>query len=34
MLHAARQILASEVGLAQSISYQEAEDRIERALHS
>ncbi len=34
MLHAARQMLASEVGLAQSISYQEAEDRIERALHS
>ena len=34
MLHSAMQILISEVGLAQSISYQEAEDRIEAALHS
>lgn len=34
MLHSAKQILISEVGLAQSISYQEAEDRIEAALHS
>lgn len=34
MLHSAKQILISEIGLAQSISYQEAEDRIEQALHS
>ena len=34
MLHSARQILISEIGLAQSISYQEAEDRMDRALHS
>ena len=34
MLHAAKQILASEVGLAQCISYQEAEDRIRRALQA
>ena len=34
MLHSAKQILVSEIGLAQSISYQEAEDRLEQALHS
>ena len=34
MLHSAKQILVSEIGLAQSISYQEAEDRLEEALHS
>ena len=34
MLHSARQILISEIGLAQSISYKEAEDRMDRALHS
>ena len=34
MLHAAKQILASEVGLAQCISYQEAVDRIQRALQA
>lgn len=34
MLRSARQILISEIGLAQSISYQEAEDRMDRALHS
>ena len=34
MLHSAKQILVSEIGLAQSISYQEAEDRLEAALHS
>ena len=32
MLHSARQILISEIGLAQSISYQEAEDRMEKEL--
>ena len=34
MLHSARQILISEIGLAQSIRSQEAEDRMDRALHS
>ena len=34
MLHSARQILVSEIGLAQSITYQEAEDRLEEALKS
>ena len=34
LLHSARQILISEIGLAQSISSQEAEDRMDRALHS
>ncbi len=34
MLHSARQILISEIGLAQSITYQEAEDRLEEALKS
>ena len=34
MLHSAKQILVSEIGLAQSISYQEAEDRLEEALRS
>ena len=34
MLHSARQILVSEIGLAQSITYQEAEDRLEQALKS
>ena len=34
MLHSAKQILISEIGLAQSISYQEAENRINQALHS
>ena len=34
MLHSAKQILISEIGLAQSISYQEAEDRLDQALHS
>lgn len=34
MLHSAKQILVSEIGLAQSISYQEAEDRLEEALGS
>ena len=34
MLHSAKQILISEIGLAQSISYQEAESRINQALHS
>ncbi len=34
MLHSAKQILVSEIGLAKSISYQEAEDRLEEALHS
>ena len=34
MLHSARQILISEIGLAQSISYQEAEDRMDRGLPS
>lgn len=32
MLHTARQILASEIGLAQSISYQEAECRVDEAI--
>ena len=34
MLHSAKQILVSEIGLSQSISYQEAESRIDAALHS
>ncbi len=34
MLHSAKQILVSEIGLAQSITYQEAEDRLEQALRS
>ena len=34
MLHSAKQILVSEIGLAKSISYQEAEDRLEKALRS
>ena len=34
MLHSAKQILVSEIGLAQSISYQEAESRLEQALQS
>ena len=34
MLHSAKQILVSEIGLAQSITYQEAEDRLEEALRS
>lgn len=34
MLHSAKQILVSEIGLAQSISYQEAESRMDRALQS
>ena len=34
MLHSAKQILVSEIGLAQSISYQEAEDRLDEALRS
>ena len=34
MLHSARQILISEIGLAQSITYEEAEDRLEKALRS
>ena len=34
MLHSARQILISEIGVAHSISYQEAEDLMDRALHS
>ncbi len=34
MLHSAKQILVSEIGLAQSISYQEAESRMDRALES
>ena len=34
MLHSAKQILVSEIGLAQSITYQEAEDRLEEALKS
>lgn len=34
MLHSAKQILVSEIGMAQSISYQEAEYRIDQALHS
>lgn len=34
MLHSAKQILVSEIGLAKSISYQEAEDRINEALCS
>ena len=34
MLHSAKQILISEIGLAQSISYQEAESRINQSLHS
>ena len=34
MLHSAKQILISEIGLAQSISYQDAEKRINQALHS
>ena len=34
MLHSAKQILISEIGMAQSISYQEAESRINEALHS
>ena len=34
MLHAAKQILISEIGMAQCISYQEAESRIDLALHS
>ena len=32
MLHSARQILISEIGMAQSISYQEAESRMDAAL--
>ncbi len=34
MLHSARQILISEIGLAQSITYKEAENRLEKALKS
>ena len=34
MLHTARQILASEIGLAQCISYQEAECRVDQAIHA
>ena len=34
MLHSAKQILVSEIGLAKSISYQEAEDPLEKALRS
>ncbi|MDY3015121.1 MAG: CarD family transcriptional regulator [Evtepia sp.] len=34
MLHSAKQILISEIGMAQSISYQEAESRINEALQS
>lgn len=34
MLHSAKQILVSEIGLAQSISYQEAESRLDQALQS
>lgn len=34
MLHSARQILVSEIGLAKSITYEEAEDRLEEALKS
>lgn len=34
MLHTARQILVSEVGLAQCISYQEAECRVDQAVHA
>lgn len=34
MLHMARQILISEIGMAQSISYQEAESRMNAALGS
>ena len=34
MLHSARQILISEIGLAKSITYKEAEDRLEQALKS
>lgn len=34
MLHSARQILVSEIGLAQSITYKEAENRLEKALKS
>lgn len=33
MLHTARQIMASEIGLAQHISYQEAECRVDQATH-
>ena len=33
MLHTARQIMASEIGLAQHISYQEAECRGDQATH-
>ena len=32
MLHSAKQILISEIGMAQSISYQEAESRMDAAL--
>lgn len=34
MLHSAKQILLSELVLAQSITYEEAEERINTALHS
>ena len=34
MLHSAKQILVSEIGLAKAISDQEAEDRLEKALRS
>ena len=34
MLHSAKQILVSEIGLSQSISYEEAEGRLEEALRS
>jgi CarD family transcriptional regulator len=33
MLHSAKQILLSELVLSQSISYEEAEERINVALH-
>jgi RNA polymerase-interacting CarD/CdnL/TRCF family regulator len=34
MLHSAKQIMISEIGMAQSISYQEAENRVNKAFHS
>ncbi len=34
MLHTAKQIMASEIGLAQHISYQEAECRVNQATHA